>query len=88
MEFLLDGSISHHNRRAGHAAGVVDNDIRQLVTVPRHIVNIQVIGIARLRYRPHTKMTSAWWADLNANAEKHLVRYAEIAARQTTRIAV
>jgi hypothetical protein len=85
--------------RAAHEAGkalitegqydwAVKNGIHQLVPVPRHIANVQMIGIARLRYRPHTRMTTAWWADLNANAEKHLARYAEIAARQSTRIAV
>jgi len=92
-------TIEDRLRRAAHEAGralvtegqyawTVKNGIDQLVPVPRHIANVQMIGIARLRYRPHTKMTSAWWADLNANAEKHLARYAEIAARQNTRIAV
>src|SRR4029077_5219993 len=85
--------------RAAHEAGkalltegqydwAVKNGIHQLVPVPRHIANVQLIGIARLRYRPHTRMTTAWWADLKASAEKHLARYAEIAARQTTCVAV
>ena len=93
---LID-SIEDRLGRAAHEAGralltegqcgwTVKNGIQQLVPVPRHIANVQMIGIARLRYRPRTKMTSAWWADLNANAQKHLARYAEIAARQNTRI--
>jgi hypothetical protein len=72
----------------GQYAWAVDNGVDLLVPVPRHIADAQVVGIARLRYRPHTKMTAAWWADLNANAEKHLARYAEIATRQDQRMAV
>jgi len=66
----------------------VENGIGLLVPVPRHIANAQVVGIARLRYRPHTSLTAAWWADLHANADKHLARYAQIASQQTTRLAV
>jgi hypothetical protein len=92
-------SLEDRLGRAAHEAGralvtegqyewAINNGIHLLVPVPRHIGNVQMIGIARLRYRPHTRMTGAWWADLNTNAEKHLARYAQIAARQTTRIAV
>jgi hypothetical protein len=59
--------------------------IEFLVPVLRHIANVQVIGIARLRYRPHTRITAAWWADLNANAEKHLARYGQL-FQQNTRL--
>jgi hypothetical protein len=72
----------------GQCSWALENGIQQLVPVPRHIANVQMVGIARLRYRPRTRMTAAWWADLNANTEKHLARYAEIAARRNTRIAV
>ena len=92
-------SIEDRLGRAAHEAGsalitegqydwAVEKGIHQLVPVPRHIANVQMIGIARLRYRPHTRMTTAWWADLKTNAEKHLARYAVIAGRQTTRVAV
>jgi hypothetical protein len=92
-------SIEDRLGRAAHEAGkalitegqcdwVLKNGIHHLVPVPRHIANVQMIGIARLRYRPHTQMTAVWWADLKVNAEKHLARYAQIAARQKTRIAV
>jgi hypothetical protein len=91
IEDLL-GRAAHEAGKALITEGQYDwaakKGIDQLVPVPRHIANVQMIGIARLRYRPHTRMTAAWWADLNANAEKHLARYAEIAARQSTCIAV
>jgi hypothetical protein len=92
-------SIEDRLGQAAHEAGktlvtdgqyewAINKGIHQLVPVPRHIANVQMIGIARLRYRPHTKMTSAWWADLSANAEKHIARYAKIAARKITQLAM
>jgi biotin operon repressor len=71
---------------AGQYQWAVNQNVHLLVPVPRHIAKVQLISIARLRYRPQTRMTSAWWADLTANAEKHLARYAQI-ARQATRAA-
>jgi hypothetical protein len=83
--------------RAAHEAGralvtegqygwAVENNIHQLVPVPRHIAEVQLIGIARLRYRPQTRVTASWWAELNAQAEKHLARYNAI-IRENTRAA-
>ena len=40
-----------------------------LVPVPSHVEQVQVIGIARLRYRPQTKLTSAWWADHHSTCQ-------------------
>jgi hypothetical protein len=54
------------------------NAIEILVPVPRHIARVEVIGIARLRYRPHTRMTAAWWADLTAKAEEHRLGYTKL----------
>jgi hypothetical protein len=34
-----------------------------LVPVQRHLSAVQMIGIARLRYRPRTKATAAWFAE-------------------------
>ncbi len=56
----------------------------KLVPVPRHMRNVQVIGIARLRYRPRTALTSAWWADLQGKGERHLERYKAQLERATT----
>jgi len=34
-----------------------------LLPAPAHqLPNVQLVGIARLRYRPHTKATAAWFA--------------------------
>jgi hypothetical protein len=74
---------------AAHMAGLAMLTDRQrewsdekglrLVPVPRHIANVQMIGVARLRYRPHTRITAAWWADLSAKGERFIARYAALA---------
>lgn len=33
------------------------------VPVQKHIGEVAMIGVARLRYRPHTTLTAAWWAE-------------------------
>jgi hypothetical protein len=71
----------------GQFEWAANNGIQFLVPVPRHVANVQMIGIARLRYRPRTGLTAAWWAELHENAEKHLARYAEMIPK-STRIAV
>jgi hypothetical protein len=92
-------SVEDRLGRAASAAGgalitdgqrdrAANNGIQHLVPVLRHLVNVQVVGIARLRYRAHTNATAAWWAALHANAEKHLARYAALAACETTAAAM
>ncbi len=39
------------------------NDCSIVVPVQAHIEHAQVFGIARLHYRPHTSLTSTWWAE-------------------------
>ena len=41
-----------------------------LVPVLAHIADAGLYGIARLRYRPHTSMTAAWWAELSKKGER------------------
>jgi hypothetical protein len=47
----------------------------RLAPVPKHITNVQLSGIARLRYRPATRKTTAWWADQQVRGEGFLSRY-------------
>jgi hypothetical protein len=51
---------------------------RYLVPVPRNVPNVQMIGVARLRYRPHTTRTSDWYGDLVRNAPGIIARYKEV----------
>lgn len=52
-----------------------------LTPVKAHIANVQMVGVARLRYRPRTAMTGAWWANLNVKADKYLAEYARLCER-------
>jgi hypothetical protein len=51
---------------------------RLLVPVPSHIDKLAVIGIARLKYRPQTRMTAAWFAKSKQQAEAFMPIYQEI----------
>jgi hypothetical protein len=79
---------------AAHAAGramVTDGQFRWacdelgreawLAPVLRHIDRVQLIGVARLRYRPHTRLTSAWIARLRGSTTELLEEYRGLAAR-------
>lgn len=52
-----------------------------LVPVKRHLSEATLVGIARLRFRPHTRMTSAWWLKLQ-EASRYLAIYRNLAARR------
>jgi hypothetical protein len=83
------GSLEYRIGLAAEAAGLamlndqqrtyVDSHVLQLVPVLRHLANVQMIGIARLRYRPHTKVTAAWWNDLHTKGERYLAQYEALA---------
>ena len=55
-----------------------------LVPVPAHVEQVQVIGIARLRYRPQTKLTSAWWADHHSTCQNFIDGYNSMAVKKVT----
>jgi hypothetical protein len=52
-----------------------------LVAAAAHIAEVTMFGIARLRYRPHTRMTAAWWADYNDRCAQFTAAYMEISGR-------
>lgn len=56
-----------------------------LAPVPRHIAKVAMIGVARLRYRPRTKLTAAWSAELHSIGERWFERYSQL--RQSDRLA-
>ena len=41
----------------------------------------QMIGVARLTYRPHTRRTAAWFADLQQTAQGWIDLFSELAAK-------
>jgi hypothetical protein len=52
-----------------------------LVPVRSHITEVQMVGIARLRYRPRTSATAAWFARV-AEWDEWAIRYDEMTAMQ------
>jgi hypothetical protein len=90
--YSMGGSASLEDRlgRAAHEAARLMLTDRQrewaagqklwLAPVPRHIADVRMVGIARLRYRPKTRKTAAWWADLQAKGERFLRKYEALAA--------
>ena len=51
-----------------------------LLPAMHHIENVQLMGIARLLYRPKTGRTAAWYADQKRVVADWLKRYEEMAA--------
>lgn len=92
---VYDGSNSPEDRlgQAAHQAGLsmlTGNQYYRAVDkraalwvfpIKRHIANVQLISVARLRYRPHTKLTAAWWAETNTVCEAHIAEYEALLAR-------
>lgn len=86
MSDTLEGRLYQAADSAG--AGLVTEGQREwahengfhLVPVPRHMANVQLIGIARLRYRPKTKTTAAWWGETQSSGEEYIRRYTESTA--------
>lgn len=52
-----------------------------LAPAPSHILKATLKGVARLRYRPHTAMTSAWWADTITSCRQYAEQYSEVYPR-------
>lgn len=56
---------------------------RHLLVAPSHISKLAVIGIARLRYRPQTRMTAAWFAKSRERSMEWEMTYDTIAGNNT-----
>jgi hypothetical protein len=49
--------------------------IESFCVVPRHVADVQAVGIYRLRHRPHTDATRAWFADLQDQCKGAIERF-------------
>jgi hypothetical protein len=49
-----------------------------VVPVERHIADVQLVDVYRLRYRSHTGLTATWWADTRQRSEDALARYTRL----------
>ena len=61
---LTDGQLDWSGEQGFH-----------LVPVRRHIANATVIEVIRLKYRPHTKATAAWYALMRQSTAEYLAHY-------------
>lgn len=77
-------------RAAAAAAGALLTDPQELraidlyeriVPAYRHIQHLQMIDILRLRHRPHTRLTSRWWATMQDRARMALDAYQQMRAQ-------
>jgi len=55
------------------------NDYHLLVPVRKHIANVTMAEIFRLKYRPHTTATAAWYALMQQTTAQYLDHYQAIA---------
>jgi hypothetical protein len=56
-----------------------------LVPVQRHIANVTLVEVLRLRYRPHTTATAAWYAQMKESTAEWLARYRAIISDRANR---
>jgi hypothetical protein len=56
----------------------------RVAPIKNPLPDAQLIGVARLTYRPHTKRTSEWFAELKENAPRWIHSYQELGAPEQT----
>ena len=49
-----------------------------LCPVPKHMKDAAMIGIAKLKYRPKTTLTKAWYAELEKTGEKTILEFQQL----------
>jgi hypothetical protein len=56
-----------------------------LIPVRKHVANTALVEIFRLRYRPHTTATAAWYGKMKESTAEWLARYEEIVRKRGSR---
>ena len=56
-----------------------------LVPVRKHIAKVTVVEIFRLKYRPHTTATAAWYAQMRQTTDEYIRRYQGLMQNRTRR---
>ena len=59
-----------------------NNTLGYLAPVARDYPDVQMVGIARLRYRPHTGRTGEWRSRLHEELTGFIARYQELAGQE------
>lgn len=81
LENTVGDAANEAARAMAHQLGFVTcsvGSVRFLAPVPRNFPQVQMVGIARLRYRPHTKRTAAWWEKSQVVLRQHLQHYQQL----------
>lgn len=67
----------------------VENAVMDGFTIFCPVLNIypqaQMVGIARLLYRPHTRRTAAWYAELHEKSRRYIEKFRELAAESKSK---
>jgi hypothetical protein len=50
----------------------------------RTLPGVQLVGVARLRYRPHTRRTAAWYASLQESGQAAIGHYSKLACGENS----
>jgi len=78
------GSVADEAARAmavWRIEGAERNGFEFFCPVVRTYSNVQLAGVARLRYRPHTSRTAAWFAQLRESGPIWISKYKELIGR-------
>jgi hypothetical protein len=81
---------------AAHQAAVAMVTVKQLeraelegythlIPVRKHVANAALVEIFRLKYRPHTTATAAWYGNMKESTAEWLARYEEIVRKRGSR---
>ena len=80
MEEQLGELAQDAARALLHEGAATRMELDDLIAVPvlQHMENVQMIGVFRMRYRPHTNLTGAWWHDFQGRCKQYKSLYENI----------
>jgi hypothetical protein len=65
----------------------LSEDGYRLVPMPRHLGRVEMCDVARLRYRPRTSLTAAWYAELQSDCAEWLGRFERLSPSRAPTVA-
>ena len=74
-ELALAAKFAAHVMITERQLNWADQEGYHLVPVRQHIANATVVEVYRLKYRPQTKATAAWYAEMQNATANHLRQY-------------
>jgi hypothetical protein len=71
----------------GQMNWALEQGYRHLVPVRKHIAKATMVDVFRLKYRPHTKATAAWYAMMQGTTADHIGRYRAMTKERSVKAA-